>query len=332
MSFDNKNYPNRKDHIKPYYGSKAFDRSCRNHGSCDWCHDNRTHSTKTRDPNLSSPVEEDYELYTESKRIDLILDKLDEIEQKENIIILFACESGSRSWGFESKNSDYDIRFIYVHDKDYYLSIQPENKRDVIEQNTVLDDGIVLDISGWDLKKFLSLMKKSNPTANEWLNSGIIYINRLWKGYTFKEWMLPEARKYYRPEASFYHYHHMAKGNFREFLMGETVLIKKYFYVIRPLFIINFIEQYPEELPPINLERLMFHVDVDVYIKDTILNLISRKKNGDELHRGPKIPVLSEYISMELNRLEGVHMDNPKEKKSETDTSSLDLLFRVFLE
>lgn len=42
MSFDNKNYPNRKDKRRPYRGSKRFDRSCRNHGSCKYCENNRT--------------------------------------------------------------------------------------------------------------------------------------------------------------------------------------------------------------------------------------------------------------------------------------------------
>lgn len=30
-----------KEHRKPYYGSKSFDKSCRNHGGCEWCEENR---------------------------------------------------------------------------------------------------------------------------------------------------------------------------------------------------------------------------------------------------------------------------------------------------
>jgi len=47
MSFDIE-HKNRKDHRKRFYGSKAFDRSCRNHGSCGYCHGNRTHSSSKR--------------------------------------------------------------------------------------------------------------------------------------------------------------------------------------------------------------------------------------------------------------------------------------------
>ena len=30
-----------KEHRKPYYGSKSFDRTCRNHGGCPCCEENR---------------------------------------------------------------------------------------------------------------------------------------------------------------------------------------------------------------------------------------------------------------------------------------------------
>ncbi len=45
-----------------------------------------------------------------------ILEKIDaelsSIEAKENVKILYAVESGSRAWGVESPDSDYDVRFI----------------------------------------------------------------------------------------------------------------------------------------------------------------------------------------------------------------------------
>ena len=46
--------------------------------------------------------------------VQLIKEKLSQIEKRENIRILYACESGSRAWGFASPDSDYDVRFIYV--------------------------------------------------------------------------------------------------------------------------------------------------------------------------------------------------------------------------
>ena len=95
--------------------------------------------------------------------------KLDIIEQDNGVTILYACESGSRAWGFPSKDSDYDVRFIYVHPIHWYLSIV--EKRDVIDLPV---DGL-LDINGWDLRKSLRLMQKSNSPLNEWLSSPIRY-------------------------------------------------------------------------------------------------------------------------------------------------------------
>ena len=51
---------------------------------------------------------------------DLIIQKLKEIEQTENIRILHAVESGSRAWGFPSPDSDYDVRFIYAYQNAFY--------------------------------------------------------------------------------------------------------------------------------------------------------------------------------------------------------------------
>ena len=80
------------------------------------------------------------------KIIQEIHEKLKEIENKENVRILHAVESGSRAWGFASPDSDYDVRFIYVRPAEEYLRL--DEPRDVIEWQ--LDE--VLDINGWDLK------------------------------------------------------------------------------------------------------------------------------------------------------------------------------------
>ena len=98
-----------------------------------------------------------------------IKNKLCEIEQKENVRIIHCIESGSRSWGFASPDSDFDARFIYVRPTEYYLKL--EKTRDVIEWE--LND--VYDINGWDIKKALELLHKSNPTLFEWNSSPIVY-------------------------------------------------------------------------------------------------------------------------------------------------------------
>lgn len=144
---------------------------------------------------------------------DLILAKLKEIEEKEQVKILYAIESGSRGWGFESKDSDYDVRFIYMHPLDWYLSIKDE--RDVIEY-LIFDQ---LDLSGWDIKKALKLFKNSNPPLYEWLSSPIVYLERGKFVRTLKD-LTP---KFYSPVSCAHHYLSMAKGNYKAYLTGQKV-------------------------------------------------------------------------------------------------------------
>jgi len=89
---------------------------------------------------------------------------LKQIEKEKQVEIVFAVESGSRAWGFASPDSDYDIRFIYKHDLEYYLSLW--EKTDVIEFMTEDD----LDGSGWDLRKTVKLLAKSNAPLLEWVH------------------------------------------------------------------------------------------------------------------------------------------------------------------
>lgn len=98
--------------------------------------------------------------------------KLDEIEQRENVRILLAVESGSRAWGLSSPDSDYDVRFVYQRVRKDYLRL--DEKKDTIDWQ--LDE--VLDINGWDLKKALRQFYKGNATLFEWSNSPVVYRKR----------------------------------------------------------------------------------------------------------------------------------------------------------
>lgn len=236
---------------------------------------------------------------------ELIRDKLLEVESEQNVRILYACESGSRAWGFPSANSDYDVRFLYIRDRDFYLSIDVEDRRDVIEV-PISDD---LDISGWDLRKALRLLRKSNPPLLEWLSSLIVYLQVDDLIAKFRS-LVPIS---YSPTACMYHYLHMAQGNHREYLKGDEVSVKKYFYVLRPLLAIKWIEERSEVVP------MEFGIMVDALIEDSSLrseisNLIERKKQGDELKREPRIAVISDFIEDEIERLKAISLPRRDEK------------------
>ena len=251
---------------------------------------------------------------------DEIRERLFAIEREESGKVFYACESGSRAWGFPSKNSDYDVRFLYVRNRDWYLSIDVEDRRDVIER-PILDE---FDVNGWDLRKALKLLRKSNPPLLEWLNSPTIYIEDAVISPIFKE-LAPYC---YSATACMYHYLQMAKGNFREYLKGDTVSMKKYFYVLRPLLAIKWIE-HSADVVPMQFGILVEDMLPKGELRDQIENLIERKKLGDELKREPRIDVISDFIESEMERLASKVVDRRDEKPS---MHHLNKVFREMLE
>ncbi|MDR0564984.1 MAG: nucleotidyltransferase domain-containing protein [Azoarcus sp.] len=235
-----------------------------------------------------------------------IKQRLTEIEKEHDVKILYAVESGSRAWGFESLDSDYDVRFIYAHPKNWYLNILP--KRDVIEY-PIVDE---FDYSGWDLRKALFLMNKSNPVLLEWLSSPIVY----YKDNYFYDIMQHLSNEYFSPISSIYHYLHMAHGNYREFLQADRVKIKKYFYVLRPILACMWIENF-KKAPPVEFEKLLLQLDNEALLTN-IGNLLSKKKSGVELGIEPKIQIINEFIENGLQYFEkATYAFDPKKKSKQ---------------
>jgi hypothetical protein len=218
--------------------------------------------------------------------------ELERMERDKGVCIIYACESGSRAWGFESADSDYDVRFIYVHPTEWYLRVVPG--KDVIERPI---EGL-LDLSGWDLRKVLQLLRKSNPPLLEWLQSPLVYRARSQVLQRLRE-LMPQ---YYQPAACHYHYLHMAQGNYRDYLRTDTVWLKKYFYVLRPVLACLWIER-GYGVVPIQFQTLVERVLDDGEVRTAVQDLIRRKKAGEELDRGPQIPALSDFLARELDRL-----------------------------
>ncbi len=243
----------------------------------------------------------------------LIKSKLEEIEQRENIKILHSVESGSRAWGFASPDSDYDVRFIYVRPKEFYLRL--DKTRDVIEWQ--LDD--VLDINGWDISKVLSLLYKSNPTLFEWNSSPIVY-------KTTKEWESIAAiiNKYFVAKSGLYHYLSTAKSNYCEYLKGETVRLKKYFYVLRPLLACKWI--LAEGTPPPMLFSELMDKYLEESIREDVLKLLDLKMNKPEIAEGKCFAKVNEYIDRNIDNIEELIKSLPS-----THDNGWDELNKIFL-
>lgn len=224
-----------------------------------------------------------------------VVEELRRVERARGVRILFACESGSRAWGFASRDSDYDVRFLYVNSPDWYLSI--DERRDVIEEPISED----LDVSGWDLRKALRLLRKSNPPLLEWLKSPIVYA----QDDRFVREFRVLAVQYYSPERCFKHYLHMAWGNARRYLQGDAVWLKKYLYVLRPMLACRWIERGLGE-PPMLFDELVTGVVEERDVRTAIARLLVLKKAGEELDRAPRIEPLSRFIETELGRLEAL--------------------------
>ena len=243
---------------------------------------------------------------------EIITAKIKELEQKENVRVIHAIESGSRAWGFASPDSDYDIRFIYVRPKDFYLRL--DKTRDVIEWQ--LDE--TLDINGWDLQKALRLLHSSNPTLFEWNNSPIVY-------KTTNEWaaIRAEINNYFSAKSGLYHYLSTANSNYREYLKGDVVKLKKYFYVVRPLLACKWILN--KKCPPPMLFTDLVETVLETDMKPIIYDLLKVKMNTQEVGEGKRINRLNEYIDENLISLKETIDALPSEHKA--DWNRLNELF-----
>lgn len=242
-----------------------------------------------------------------------ILNKLAEIETKEHVRVLHAVESGSRAWGVESPDSDYDVRFIYVRPETDYLCVR--EKRDVIEWQ--LDE--VLDINGWDLKKTLAQFHRGNATLFEWANSPVVYkTTELWAK------IYDVCRQYFSEKAALYHYCGTAKSTFLQYLQAETVNYKKYIYALRPLLACRFMETY-HRVPPVRFDELLRQKLPDD-LTGEISGMLQVKTRSAESDRNPSLPVIRKYIETEIDRYERLAKEMPDDR-----THDWEQLNQVFL-
>lgn len=248
----------------------------------------------------------------------IIKEKLREIEIKENIRILLAVESGSRAWGFASPDSDYDVRFIYVRQKEDYLKL--EAVRDVME--LPIDD--MLDINGWDLQKTLKLLYKSNPTLFEWFSSPIIYMET-----EFADQFRTIMADYFSSKRSLYHYISMAEGNYREYLKRDMVRAKKYFYVLRPILACRWILE--KGTPPPMLFSELMEAQLPKELHDDVNRLLEFKMNSPEIREIPRVDKINEYLDSSIEDIKSI-LQSMEEIKAPDWRELNDLFLRELLE
>jgi predicted nucleotidyltransferase len=201
------------------------------------------------------------------------------------IRILYACESGSRAWGFASPDSDYDVRFVYVHPQDWYLSVFPG--RDVIEQP--IND--LLDVSGWDLRKALALLYQSNGALIEWLHSPIVYTVQKEVITTLREL----AARSFRPKSACHHYLGMANKGWDAVSGKAQVKLKRYFYTLRALLCGEWIAT-ERTIPPVKLQEILarFYPQGEVRLAiDELLKIKAESHESDLVNRADYSNILN---------------------------------------
>jgi predicted nucleotidyltransferase len=246
-----------------------------------------------------------------------ILQKLLELEQNENIKILYACESGSRAWGFASPDSDFDVRFIYARPVNDYLGIIE------LTDNVGLPVNEVLDIGGWDIKKALKLFLKSNSTLYEWLQSPIVYQGNSAFASDLRELM----SQYFSLRSGANHYLSMAHNTLWDELQTEQVKLKRYFYALRPALACLWIVE-KQTVPPMEFEHLR-GVITDNKVQNAIDELLERKKIADEKALISPVPLLNQWLSDTLDRCKERIPILPSEKKYPDELNNI---FRTYIQ
>lgn len=208
-----------------------------------------------------------------------ILKTVKDIEKEEKVKVLFLIESGSRGWGWESRDSDYDVRGVFIQDYLKFTEIKEQINRKKGD----------LDITLWDLRKFFRLMVKSNPSVWEWLSSEIIYLeNPLRK--KLKRIFLKNFSEYSLKK----HYVSMAKQNFDKYINNEkeNANLKKYVYVLRSVACVTWIEKYKTP-PPKNYKKILKLFPK--YVKNFFEKVVKDKRKSENLV-GPRNKEVENFV------------------------------------
>jgi len=251
---------------------------------------------------------------------DLIQHHLRRIAEKHGIRILYACETGSRGWGFASPDSDYDVRFFYAFPTERYLSVD-EPKDTLME--LFEDQGEILDFNGWELRKTLRHLRHSNATPFEWLQSPIVY--RQEGDFRNELWTL--APPYFAPRATIHHYLGICHTSIKTGIADNQINIKKYFYILRPLLAAMWAAD-RQTIPPMEFEPLLSQIENQTDLMAAIRQLLKEKEQAVEGQAIPLVPVIQAFIASEMTRCREVS-DTLEKKQVESD--ALDVFFRNIL-
>ena len=239
-----------------------------------------------------------------------ILGQIKLIEEEHDVRVLMAIESGSRAWGFSSADSDYDVRFVYVHKPEWYLRVFPQ--RDVIE--VPIDP--VLDINGWELRKSLQLLCKSNGALTEWINSPVTYV----EDSEFRAEIMGLQKALLNPRALFHHYFSMARGKYEVVSTSDEPRLKDYFYLLRAALCCEYLIRKGSTLPVLFSELLADYCQshTSFSLGSVIDEWLEQKKRATEKNTIPRNTAIDGWIEVILDNAE----KNPPEPENKSIKST----------
>lgn len=221
---------------------------------------------------------------------DKILNEINRIEREEDVKVILACETGSRAWGFASPDSDYDVRLIYVHRPEWYISVFEQ--KDALEYMS--DDGL-LDLTGWDLIKVFKLLQKSNAALLERLQSPIVYTSD--EESRSKIWLC--AKDYFNPKATMHHYFGLTKTAMADLEGRHEIKLKKLFYALRAVMACRWIRLHGS-VPHIEFQKVYSGVNLESNFVHRLEELIVLKSGRNEDYMHPTDKDMIDFITGEL--------------------------------
>ncbi|KAA9327445.1 nucleotidyltransferase domain-containing protein [Hymenobacter busanensis] len=242
---------------------------------------------------------------------------LTRLEASHGIRILYACEAGSRAWGFPSPDSDYDVRFVYCHPPQWYLAL--DESRDTLV--FPIDDE--LDLSGWELRKTLRLLRGSNAALLEWLQSPIVYH----EAADFRAVVQPQLPECFNPLAVLHHYQGLVRRGVEEDLLPEEVRLKRLFYALRSALAARWIRE-RQTLPPMAFAPL--RVLLPAALQPHVDALLQCKASANEKTTVPRPELLVAFIEAEYAANQHARTTLPTPRRHDP-TPALSALFRRLL-
>ncbi len=242
---------------------------------------------------------------------------LRQLEATHGIRILYACESGSRAWGFPSPDSDYDVRFIYCHPPAWYLTL--DEGRDTLD--FPVDDE--LDLAGWELRKALRLLRASNASVFEWLQSPVRYHEAL----DFRARLAPLMPAAFNPKACLHHYLGQLRRGVADDLTGPEVRLKRLFYALRSALAARWIRE-RHTLPPMEFAPL--RALLPVALEPVVSGLLATKASANEKTTVPRPAELVAFLESEFAAGQAAREGLPLVRTGGA-TTELDTLFQALL-